>query len=96
MTITEKLSKLLLQNEKYIALKANNEKVLNKTFISLQAREYDPELLTILQKDEGIKKGIIYLICYFQLFVSSCVDYKKTRARRVYNLFKVIILTNIK
>ena len=30
MTIIEKLSELLLQNEKYIALKTNDEKVLNK------------------------------------------------------------------
>jgi len=55
MTIIEKLKELLFQNEKYISLDYIDEKVLNKTFISSRAREYNPELLTMLQKEEEKK-----------------------------------------
>ena len=55
MTISEKLSALLLEKEQYIAVTEEDKKVLNKTLVSAQAREYNPELLALLQNDEEIK-----------------------------------------
>lgn len=55
MTISEKLSELLFTNEHYVAVTEEDKKVLNKTIISSHAREYQPELLTLLQSDEEIK-----------------------------------------
>ncbi|MDR0467976.1 MAG: site-specific DNA-methyltransferase [Campylobacteraceae bacterium] len=55
MNITEKLSKLLLSTENYKAENTDEQKVLNKTLVSTLAREYNAELLTLLQSDEEIK-----------------------------------------
>jgi len=47
------LEKLLL--EKYQAENADGQKVLNKTLVSAHAREYNADLLTLLQSDEDVK-----------------------------------------
>ncbi len=55
MSIQEKLSNLLLSNERYQAENTEEQKVLNKTLVSAYAREYNPELLSLLQSDEDVK-----------------------------------------
>lgn len=55
MTIVEKLSDLLFSDEQYIAAIEEDKKVLNKTLVSIQAREYNPDLLALLQSDSDIK-----------------------------------------
>jgi len=55
MNISEKLSNLLLSIENYQAENTDGQKALTKTLVSTQAREYNPELLALLQSSEEIK-----------------------------------------
>lgn len=55
MSIQEKLSNLLLSHEKYLSENVDGQKVLNKTLVSQHAREYNVELLTLLQSDADVK-----------------------------------------
>jgi len=69
MIIQEKLSNLLLSKEKYQAENADGQKVLNKTLVSVHAREYNAELLALLQSDENVKN-------HFFVEVNSAVIFK--------------------
>lgn len=55
MEIAKKISELLLTSEKYQAENADGQKALNKTLVSAHAREYDANLLALLQSDEDVK-----------------------------------------
>ena len=54
-TFTEKIKKILLPIERFQAITEEDIIVLNSAKIRQLAREYDTELLTLLQKDEEIK-----------------------------------------
>ncbi|MDR0971046.1 MAG: site-specific DNA-methyltransferase [Bacteroidales bacterium] len=62
MSIPEKLSNLLLACDKYLISTTDDKPILNKTLISSIARNYDVELLSLLQNDQELKQHFFTIL----------------------------------